>query len=153
MYRRICAAADAFANATFMTVLQRGSVAQGWLLKKWMILLVLMKRFESVQICGGTGSTDGSSNIDVNISIGTIFGIYRRLTETGSPCSRTDFLQKEKTWWLPDILFTVPTMLVYATRRGVNGFTLDPSRRIHLSHPISVSDRRENLFCQPRKLL
>jgi fructose-1,6-bisphosphatase I len=71
---------------------------------------------------------DGSSNIDVNISIGTIFGIYRRISEIGFPCKEVDFLQNgEKMVAAGYIIYGSSTMLVYATRRGVNGFTLDPS--------------------------
>jgi fructose-1,6-bisphosphatase I len=80
---------------------------------------------------------DGSGNIDVNISIGTIFGVYRRLTEKGAPCTKKDFLQKGIQQVAAGyIVYGSSTMLVYATRRGVNGFTLDPSiGEFCLSHP------------------
>ncbi|MGZ5220792.1 MAG: class 1 fructose-bisphosphatase, partial [Chitinophagaceae bacterium] len=71
---------------------------------------------------------DGSGNIDVNVSIGTIFGIYRRVTPQGSIASKEDFLQTGlKQVAAGYIVYGSSTMLVYATRRGVNGFTLDPS--------------------------
>lgn len=80
---------------------------------------------------------DGSGNIDVNVSIGTIFGIYRRVSEKGKPCTREDFLQAGNRQVAAGyIVYGSSTMLVYATRRGVNGFTLDPSiGEFCLSHP------------------
>lgn len=71
---------------------------------------------------------DGSGNIDVNVSIGTIFCVYRRVTEKGTVVTREDFLQAGKNQVAAGyIVYGSSTMLVYATRRGVNGFTLDPS--------------------------
>src|SRR6476660_5818367 len=80
---------------------------------------------------------DGSGNIDVNVSIGTIFCIYRRLSDRGTLVTREDFLQKGRNQVAAGyIVYGSSTMLVYATRRGVNGFTLDPSiGEFCLSHP------------------
>lgn len=80
---------------------------------------------------------DGSSNIDVNVSIGTIFSIYRRVTPLGQPCSIDDFLQPgNKIVAAGYIIYGSSTMMVYATKRAVNGFTLDPSvGEFCLSHP------------------
>lgn len=80
---------------------------------------------------------DGSGNIDVNVSIGTIFGVYRRVTPKGSQAGKEDFLQKGTQQVAAGyIVYGSSTMLVYATRRGVNGFTLDPSiGEFTLSHP------------------
>ncbi|TAF55142.1 MAG: class 1 fructose-bisphosphatase [Sphingobacteriia bacterium] len=80
---------------------------------------------------------DGSGNIDVNVSIGTIFGIYRRVSPLGSPCTAEDFLQAGKNQVAAGyVVYGSSTMFVYATRRGVNGFTLDPSiGEFSLSHP------------------
>jgi fructose-1,6-bisphosphatase I len=80
---------------------------------------------------------DGSGNIDVNVSIGTIFGVYRRVTPKGGPVQREDFLQPGLQQVAAGyIVYGSSTMLVYATRRGVNGFTLDPSiGEFSLSHP------------------
>jgi len=79
---------------------------------------------------------DGSSNIDVNVSIGTIFSIYRRTSLSG-PIQLTDFLQKGTEQVAAGyVIFGSSTMLVYTTGRGVNGFTLDPSiGEFCLSHP------------------
>jgi fructose-1,6-bisphosphatase I len=80
---------------------------------------------------------DGSSNIDVNVSIGTIFSVYKRVSELGKPAIKGDFLQPgTKQIAAGYIIYGSSTMMVYATRRGVNGFTLDPSiGEFTLSHP------------------
>jgi len=80
---------------------------------------------------------DGSSNIDVNVSIGTIFSIYRRITPVGHTAELKDFLQEgTKQVAAGYIIYGSSTMLVYTTGRGVNGFTLDPSiGEFCLSHP------------------
>lgn len=79
---------------------------------------------------------DGSSNIDVNISIGTIFGIYKRVSEGENGCEK-DFLQKgRKLVGAGYVIYGSSTMFVYSTGNGVNGFTLDPSvGEFLLSHP------------------
>jgi fructose-1,6-bisphosphatase I len=80
---------------------------------------------------------DGSSNIDVNTTIGTIFSVYRRVSPLETPCIQKDFLQQGvKIVAAGYVIYGSSTMLVYATRRGVNGFTLDPSiGEFCLSHP------------------
>lgn len=80
---------------------------------------------------------DGSGNIDVNVSIGTIFCVYRRISPKGTPVTKEDFLQAGINQVAAGyIVYGSSTMFVYATRRGVNGFTLDPSiGEFCLSHP------------------
>jgi fructose-1,6-bisphosphatase I len=80
---------------------------------------------------------DGSANIDVNVSIGTIFSVYRRVTPLGTVATLEDFLQPgNKQVAAGYMIYGSSTMMVYATRRGVNGFTLDPSiGEWTLSHP------------------
>lgn len=80
---------------------------------------------------------DGSGNIDVNVSIGTIFSVYKRVSPLGTPATRADFLQPGKMIVAAGyVIYGSSTMMVYATRRGVNGFTLDPSLgEFCLSHP------------------
>jgi fructose-1,6-bisphosphatase I len=71
---------------------------------------------------------DGSSNIDVNVSIGTIFSIYRRLSPQGGPVQMEDVLQKGRDQVAAGyILYGSSTMFVYTTGAGVNGFTYEPS--------------------------
>ena len=80
---------------------------------------------------------DGSSNIDVNVSVGTIFSIYRRVTKPGTPVQIEDFLQEGKKQVAAGyIVYGTSTMLVYTTGHGVNGFTLNPAiGTFYLSHP------------------
>ncbi len=80
---------------------------------------------------------DGSSNIDVNVSVGTIFSIYRRVTPVGTPVTLEDFLQKGSEQVAAGyVIYGTSTMLVYTTGAGVNGFTLNPAiGTFYLSHP------------------
>lgn len=80
---------------------------------------------------------DGSSNIDVNVSVGTIFSIYRRVTPVGTPVGIKDFLQKGSEQVAAGyVVYGTSTMLVYTTGDGVNGFTLNPAiGTFYLSHP------------------
>lgn len=80
---------------------------------------------------------DGSSNIDVNVSVGTIFSIYRRVTPSGSPVTLDDFLQPGNRQVAAGyIVYGTSTMIVYSTGHGVNGFTLNPAiGTYYLSHP------------------
>ena len=80
---------------------------------------------------------DGSANIDVNVSIGTIFSVFRRVTPIGTPVTIEDFLQPGiRQVAAGYVIYGSSTILVYATRRGVNGFTLDSSiGEYTLSHP------------------
>lgn len=80
---------------------------------------------------------DGSSNIDVNVSVGTIFSIYRRVTPAGTPVTLDDFLQPGRDQVAAGyIIYGTSTMLVYTTGHGVNGFTLNPAiGTFYLSHP------------------
>ncbi|MEN9929339.1 MAG: hypothetical protein RLZZ231_1260 [Bacteroidota bacterium] len=80
---------------------------------------------------------DGSSNIDVNVSVGTIFSVFRRVTPIGTPVQMEDFLQKGINQVAAGyVIYGTSTMLVYTTGHGVNGFTLNPAiGTFYLSHP------------------
>lgn len=80
---------------------------------------------------------DGSSNIDVNVSVGTIFSIYRRKSSVDGPVDLEDFLQPGVEQVAAGyVIYGSSTMLVYTTGKGVNGFTYDPSIGVfYLSHP------------------
>lgn len=80
---------------------------------------------------------DGSSNIDVNVSVGTIFSVYRRVTPMGTPVTLEDFLQPgDQQVAAGYVIYGTSTMLVYTTGHGVNGFTLNPAiGTFYLSHP------------------
>lgn len=91
---------------------------------------------------------DGSSNIEVNVSIGTIFAIYRRVSEIGSPAQLEDFLQKGNQQVAAGyVVFGSSTMLVFTTGNGVNGFTFDPSVGVfYLSHPNITIPEKGNIY-------
>ncbi|HHM02644.1 MAG TPA: class 1 fructose-bisphosphatase [Caldithrix abyssi] len=80
---------------------------------------------------------DGSSNIEANVSVGTIFSIYRRVTPDGTPGTLADLLQPGSEQICAGyVVYGSSTMLVYTTGNGVHGFTLDPSYgEFVLSHP------------------
>lgn len=80
---------------------------------------------------------DGSSNIDVNVSVGTIFSIYHRVTEIGTPVKEEDFLQPGNQQVAAGyVVYGTSTLLAYTTGHGLNGFTLNPAiGTYYLSHP------------------
>ncbi len=83
-----------------------------------------------------TDPLDGSSNIDVNVAVGTIFSIYRRVSPIGTPVTLEDFMQPGNQQVAAGyVVYGSSTMLVYTTGNGVNGFTYDPSLGVFcLSH-------------------
>ncbi|AIY12935.1 MULTISPECIES: class 1 fructose-bisphosphatase [Cellulophaga] len=91
---------------------------------------------------------DGSSNIDVNVSVGTIFSIYRRVTPVGTPVTIEDFLQPGVNQIAAGyIIYGTSTMLVYTTGDGVNGFTLNPALgTFYLSHPNMSFPENGNIY-------
>jgi fructose-1,6-bisphosphatase I len=128
---------DVFADRTFLRILSAGKSVAG----------IGSEEREDFVLCGDQGKKgkyvvmidplDGSSNIDVNVSIGTIFSIHRRTTPLGEPLTEEDFLQPGCHQVAAGyILYGSSTMLVYTTGTGVNGFTLDPAiGEFFLSHP------------------
>jgi fructose-1,6-bisphosphatase I len=129
---------DIFANNQFMGVLRHGISCAGIGSEELDEFVVFDDEVSnnSKYVCL-FDPLDGSGNIDVNVSIGTIFSVYRRVSEKGKPCTKEDFLQPgRKQVAAGYIVYGSSTMMVYATRRGVNGFTLDPSiGEFTLSHP------------------
>jgi len=91
---------------------------------------------------------DGSSNIDVNVSVGTIFSIYRRVTAPGTPVTIDDFLQPGREQVAAGyIVYGTSTMIVYTTGHGVNGFTLNPAiGTFYLSHPNMQFPEMGNIY-------
>ncbi len=135
---------DIYANNQFMGVLQHGISCAGIGSEELDDFVVFDDEISNnskyvVQF----DPLDGSGNIDVNISIGTIFSVYRRISEIGKPCTKEDFLQPGSRQVAAGyIIYGSSTMYVYATKRGVNGFTLDPAiGEFCLSHP--------NIKCPP----
>lgn len=91
---------------------------------------------------------DGSSNIDVNVSVGTVFSIYRRISPVGTPVTSEDFLQPGINQIAAGyIVYGTSTMLVYTTGYGVNGFTLNPAiGTFYLSHPNIKIPPKGNIY-------
>jgi fructose-1,6-bisphosphatase I len=91
---------------------------------------------------------DGSSNIDVNVSVGTIFSVFRRVTPVGTPVTSEDFLQKGVNQVAAGyVVYGTSTMLVYTTGHGVNGFTLNPAiGTFYLSHPNMQFSKDGNIY-------
>jgi len=129
---------DIFANDQFTGVLQHGISCAGIASEELDDFVAFddAKSVNSKYVCL-YDPLDGSANIDVNVSIGTIFCVYKRLTPLGTVVKKEDYLQAGNRQVAAGyIVYGSSTMLVYATRRGVNGFTLDPSiGEFTLSHP------------------
>jgi fructose-1,6-bisphosphatase I len=129
---------DEFANEQFMGVLRHGISCAGIASEELDDIVVFDDPISnnSKYICM-FDPLDGSANIDVNVSIGTIFSVYRRVTPKGTPAQLEDFLQPgNKQVAAGYIIYGSSTIFVYATRISVNGFTLDPSiGEYSLSHP------------------
>jgi fructose-1,6-bisphosphatase I len=101
-------------------------------------IIPIPERFEAGKYVLLYDPLDGSSNIDVNVSVGTIFGIYRRKTLEGRGTLEDCLQQGRDLVAAGYILYGASTMMVYATAGGggVHGFTLDPAiGEFLLSHP------------------
>lgn len=119
---------DVYANDVFMQTFQNGSEVRGVASEENEEFVVfdndVSRNSKYVLLMD---PLDGSSNIDVNVSIGTIFSIYRKLSP-GDELSESDFLQSgDRQVAAGYVIYGSSTMLVYTTGAGVNGFTLDPS--------------------------
>jgi fructose-1,6-bisphosphatase I len=129
---------DVFANNQFMGVLQHGISCAGIGSEEMDDFIAFDDEVSknSKYVCL-FDPLDGSGNIDVNVSIGTIFSVFRRISQNGTIATTEDFLQPGRNQVAAGyIVYGSSTMMVYATRRGVNGFTLDPSiGEFCLSHP------------------
>lgn len=126
---------DVIANYRFMRALQKGGE----------VCAIVSEEEEEIMHTGNQDAKyiiaidplDGSSNIDVNVAIGTIFSIFRRKTKIGQEATYEDVLQKGTQQIAAGyVLYGSSTMLVYTTGHGVNGFTYEPSLgEFFLSHP------------------
>jgi fructose-1,6-bisphosphatase I len=129
---------DVYANEVFISALLSSGECCGVATEENQNEIVFSETFASKGkyiVC--IDPLDGSSNIDFNVSVGTIFSIYRRITQRGEKVRNEDFLQEgSKQVAAGYIVYGSSTMLVYSTGNGVNGFTLDPSiGEFCLSHP------------------
>lgn len=129
---------DEYANNVFINVLRSGINCAGIVSEENedMVIFDDIKSNQSKYVLL-MDPIDGSGNIDINISIGSIFSVYRRLSPLGQPATREDFLQPGMRQVAAGyVIYGSSTILVYATRRGVNGFTLDTAiGEFYLSHP------------------
>ncbi|MCB0487553.1 MAG: class 1 fructose-bisphosphatase [Cyclobacteriaceae bacterium] len=151
---------DVLANIRFTRALKKGGE----------VCALISEESESYEDLNNNGKyviaidpLDGSSNIDVNVSIGTIFSIYRRKSKIGGPIQSEDILQKGSEQVAAGyILYGSSTMLVYTTGHGVNGFTFEQSLgEYFLSHPdmempetgkvYSINEGASNSFPEPVK--
>ncbi|OOH89135.1 fructose-bisphosphatase [Pasteurellaceae bacterium 15-036681] len=129
---------DVFANETMKKALiARGDVAGFASEEDDTFVAFDTERGRNAKYILMTDPLDGSSNIDVNVSVGTIFSIYKRVSPIGTPVTMEDFLQEgRKQVAAGYVTYGSSTMLVYTTGNGVNGFTYDPSLGLFiLSHP------------------
>ncbi len=121
---------DVFANETFIDTLSHREVVCGIASEENedFISIPSTKNSDYSKYVVLIDPLDGSSNIDVNVSVGTIFSIYRRITPVGTPVTLEDFLQPGNMQVAAGyVVYGTSTMLVYTTGNGVNGFTLNPS--------------------------
>jgi fructose-1,6-bisphosphatase I len=130
---------DVFANTVFINTLKRRDIVCGFASEEEDDFVIVPEEeggFHHKYIVL-IDPLDGSSNIDVNVSVGTIFSIYRRVSPVGTPVNKSDFLQKGRNQVAAGyIVYGTSTMLVYTTGHGVNGFTLNPALgTYYLSHP------------------
>jgi len=120
---------DEFANQKFIKVLSSSGEVCGIASEENHDIITFDKSFAKegkYVVC--IDPLDGSSNIDVNVSIGTIFSIYRRVTDPGTDPDERDILQPgNKQVAAGYVIYGSSTMLVYTTGLGVTGFTYDPS--------------------------
>lgn len=129
---------DVYANETFIAELKASGECCGIASEENQDVVVFeegMARDAKYIFC--MDPLDGSSNIDVNVSIGTIFSVYRRKSPIGETAKLDDFLQSGCEQVAAGyVIYGSSTMLVYTTGNGVNGFTLDTSiGEFCLSHP------------------
>ncbi len=129
---------DVFANRRFIAALELGGQCSGVASEENKDFITFHDGVsKDANYVVALDPLDGSSNIDVNVSVGTIFSIYRRVSPPDGPVAAEDFLQKGRNQAAAGyIIYGSSTMLVYTTGFGVNGFTLDPSiGEFCLSHP------------------
>ena len=130
---------DVYANNTFIQTLTRRNIVCGIASEEedHFITINSIDQNHQNKYVVLIDPLDGSSNIDVNVSVGTIFSIYRRITPVGTPVQLADFLQKGSEQVAAGyVVYGTSTMIVYTTGDGVNGFTLNPAiGTFYLSHP------------------
>jgi fructose-1,6-bisphosphatase I len=139
---------DVFANNQFIAAFKAGgevcAIASE---ENEEIILIDSEISKNAKYVVAIDPLDGSSNIDVNVSVGTIFSIYRRTSISGQG-TLEDFMQPGTEQIAAGyIIYGSSCMLVYTTGKGVNGFTLDPSiGEFCLSHPNLTTPKNGNIY-------
>jgi fructose-1,6-bisphosphatase I len=155
---------DVFANETIIKAMDHSGRLCGMASEEEASIIPIPDKFRCGKYCLMFDPLDGSSNIDVNVPVGTIFSIVQKSTR-GKNATVADFLQPgSKQVAAGYVIYGSSTMLVYTTGQGAHGFTLDPSiGEFLLSHPniripsvgryLSVNDSYEQLWDNPVKSL
>ena len=155
---------DVFANETIIKALDHGGRLCAMASEEVPDIIPIPEGFRCGKYCLLFDPLDGSSNIDVNVPVGTIFSVVRKITR-GTRGDLEDMLQPGRRQVAAGyVIYGSSTMLVYTTGQGVHGFTLDPSiGEFLLSHPniripdpgryLSVNDSYEQYWEEPVKAL
>jgi fructose-1,6-bisphosphatase I len=155
---------DVFANETIIKALDHGGRLCAMASEEVPDIIPIPDGFRCGKYCLMFDPLDGSSNIDVNVPVGTIFSVVRKITR-GARGDMEDMLQPGRRQVAAGyVIYGSSTMLVYTTGAGVHGFTLDPSiGEFLLSHPniripdpgryLSVNDSYEQYWDEPVKAL
>ncbi len=140
---------DVFANEQFIAALKGGAECCAIASEENEKIISFENEFSEMgKYVIAIDPLDGSSNIEANVSIGTIFSIYRRKTDVGEGGKIIDLLQPGINQVAAGyVIYGSSTMLVYTTGKGVNGFTLDPSVGIFcLSHPDMIFPEKGAIY-------
>ena len=155
---------DIFANDTIIKAMDHGGRLCAMASEEEPGIIPIPDNFRCGKYCLMFDPLDGSSNIDVNVPVGTIFSVVQKITR-GRQGEMEDMLQPGRRQVAAGyVIYGSSTMLVYTTGQGVHGFTLDPSiGEFLLSHPniripddgryLSVNDSYERLWDEPTKQL
>jgi fructose-1,6-bisphosphatase I len=155
---------DAFANETIIRALDHGGRLCCMASEEEPGIIPIPEGFRCGKYVLLFDPLDGSSNIDVNVPVGTIFSVMRKITR-GSKGEMEDLLQPGRRQVAAGyVIYGSSTMLVYTTGQGVHGFTLDPMiGEFLLSHPnieippvgryLSVNDSYEQMWDENTKAL
>ncbi len=155
---------DVFANDTIVKAMDHGGRLCAMASEEEPGIIPIPEPFKCGKYCLLFDPLDGSSNIDVNVPVGTIFSVVQKITR-GRQGEMEDMLQPGRRQVAAGyVIYGSSTMLVYTTGQGVHGFTLDPSiGEFLLSHPniripdegryLSVNDSYEGNWDEPTKLL
>jgi len=120
---------DVYADNVFERALRQSGVVAGWASEESTKIVGFEENLDAKYVVV-IDPLDGSSNIDVNVAIGTIFGVYERATEPGKQVELKDFLQKGRNQVAAGyVMYSVSTQMALTTGHGLHVFTLEPWKR------------------------